>query len=127
MPWKYWSEEGVRGGIKEVWARLRCGNIGKAGKKGEKNWKSRLCKEQEETLEHLITCEKGRELVSEKRRKEIEEWVDGIKEGAIRGDLINMFGGKIQVGICEFFREVEELCKRRRIEENGREGEDEYE
>ncbi|KAI4474426.1 hypothetical protein M0804_014864 [Polistes exclamans] len=35
MLWKYWSEEGVRGGIKEVWARLRCGNIGKAGKNVE--------------------------------------------------------------------------------------------
>lgn len=127
MPWKYWSEEGIGGGVKEVWARVRCGNLGRAGKKGEKDWKCRLCREHVETLEHLIICDRGRELISGKARKEVEEWMVGVEEGAIRGEVINMLGGKIQVGMCGFFREVEELCRRRRVEEDGREGEDELE
>ena len=30
---KYWDKKGINGEMKEEWARLRCGNIGKVGKK----------------------------------------------------------------------------------------------
>lgn len=38
-----------------------------------------------------------------------------------------MLGGKIQIRICEFFKEVEELCKRRMTEKNEKKVEEEYE
>ena len=31
---KYWDKKGIKGEMEEKWARLRCGNIGKGGKKG---------------------------------------------------------------------------------------------
>ena len=31
---KYWDKKGINGKMTEEWARLRCGNIGKVGKKG---------------------------------------------------------------------------------------------
>ena len=34
---KYWDKKGINGEMKEEWARLRCGNIGKVGKKGYEN------------------------------------------------------------------------------------------
>ena len=49
---KYWYKKKNNGGMEEEWARLRCGIIGKVGKKGYEDWNCRICgKEDESTLE----------------------------------------------------------------------------
>ena len=50
----------VAGELKEQWARLRCGNCGKAGKKGFNNQESELCGVEEEKLEHIWNCVEAR-------------------------------------------------------------------
>lgn len=40
---KYWDEKGTSSEEKEQWARLRCGNVGKAGNKGYKDTTCRIC------------------------------------------------------------------------------------
>ena len=47
---KYWDERMVAGELKEQWARLRCGNFGKAGKKGFNNQECELCGVEEKNL-----------------------------------------------------------------------------
>ena len=53
---KYWGNEEVRGDLKDQSAKLRCGNIGKTGKKGFKSWKCAICNTQDESLEHIWPC-----------------------------------------------------------------------
>ncbi|KAH0540561.1 hypothetical protein KQX54_018295 [Cotesia glomerata] len=36
---EYWNEKEVSGGMKEVWARIRCGNLTRAGKAGLEDWR----------------------------------------------------------------------------------------
>lgn len=113
MPWKYWLEENVKGRDKEIWARIRCGNIGRAGKKGELDWMCRICEEQDETFEHILMCKKSRELVTKKTREGVEVWMEEIEEGAIGGEVINMLGGKVQKEICAYVKEIEEVWNKR--------------
>lgn len=49
-PWKYWDENNINGKDKKTWARMRCRNIGRDGKKGEEDWTCRTCKCEKETL-----------------------------------------------------------------------------
>ncbi|KAI4475723.1 hypothetical protein M0802_015052 [Mischocyttarus mexicanus] len=108
-PWKYWAEEGIRCGDKEIWARLRCGSIGRAGKKGEKDWMCRVCQEEEETLEHLMVCEESTRLVSESARRGVNEWRKGREEDTIKDEVIKMLRGGIQKDVCLFFKEIEKI------------------
>ncbi|XP_015120516.1 uncharacterized protein LOC107043497 [Diachasma alloeum] len=57
----YWSMKGVTWGDKTMWARMRCGNIGRAGNKGYEDVSCRLCGEVREDLEHILECDKVRE------------------------------------------------------------------
>ncbi|CAD6235813.1 GSCOCG00007994001-RA-CDS [Cotesia congregata] len=43
--YNYWKDDKKRGEDKEQWARIRCGNIGRAYKKGYTEWTCRLCEE----------------------------------------------------------------------------------
>lgn len=50
----YWYKDKIKREDKEQWARLRCGNIGRAFKKGYTEWSCRLCGHDLETLSHLL-------------------------------------------------------------------------
>ena len=76
----YWKDKRTEGREKEIWARIRVGNISKEGKKGFREMKCRVCDEEEETLNHVWTCRIAKEEMKEESRKWIEEWSRG-KEG----------------------------------------------
>lgn len=71
---------------------MRCGNVGKTGNKGYKNIKCRLCDEKDETLEHIISCEKLEEFLEDSVKEWRKIWMEGdngeekLKE-ALRGDV----------------------------------------
>ncbi|XP_015115564.1 uncharacterized protein LOC107040136 [Diachasma alloeum] len=100
----YWEEKGVTWGDKVMWARLRCGNLGRAGNKGYKDMSCRLCGAAREDLEHILSCDmiKGGVL------KEI--WDDWRVLG--RGEtIIELLGGEPIPELCKFFREWEKLMR----------------
>ena len=51
---KYWGEKDVKLKDKEQWARMRCGNIGRAGNKGYMNVNCKLCGAVKENLKHIL-------------------------------------------------------------------------
>lgn len=73
--------------IKEQWARLRCGSIGRERSKEFIDGRCRLCRRVEETLEHVWNCRIAREGMNGEWMKEIEERVDGR-----RGKLLGQTG-----------------------------------
>ena len=50
---KYWEDKELEYMDKEKWARLRCENVGKAGNTGFVDTRCRLCREEDEELEHM--------------------------------------------------------------------------
>ncbi|CAG5078452.1 Protein of unknown function [Cotesia congregata] len=99
----YW----VDSWIKEVWCRIRCGNIVRAGKKGFKDWQCRLCQNEDETLEHIFRCRSLKAAANEKIRGGVaEEWrqtFDWLLMQTLRGDPIKE--------ICEYIQRFENLVK----------------
>ena len=53
----YWLKGRLKVRRKEVWARWRCGNAIKEGKKGFEDNNDRTCRNKAETLKHVIECE----------------------------------------------------------------------
>lgn len=109
---KYWENKKIGIADKEIWARVRCGNLTKAGKKGERNWKCRKCKDSEESLVHVFTCKKIREKLSKESKKEIESWWSGA-EGKewIEERIVEIFTGKIEIKVCKIAREIENILR----------------
>lgn len=81
----YWEDKEVKGRDKEQWARMRCGNIGRAGNKGFKEENCRLCKAGPENLEHAWSCVEMRRLTKEDLVKKVESEWDKIKEKGKNG------------------------------------------
>ena len=63
--------------LKEQWARLRRGNIGKVGKKRIENEECGLCTVEEENLQHIWNYVEARKEVKKKR-------IDGKEEEVSR-------------------------------------------
>ena len=72
-----WDKKGINEEMKEEWARLRCGNIGKVGKKWDEDWSCRICGEEDESINRIWMCEDARELIKEEWVKEGDEWRKG--------------------------------------------------
>ena len=49
----YWEDKQLEAGVRETWARLRCGNLDRTRNKGFVDKLCRLCKEGEEELVHI--------------------------------------------------------------------------
>uniref|UniRef100_A0A6V7L853 Uncharacterized protein n=1 Tax=Bracon brevicornis TaxID=1563983 RepID=A0A6V7L853_9HYME len=62
---KYWHDKKTKGHVKEMWARLKCGNVGKTAAKGFRNTDCRVCGEEEENLSHIFSCRRAREKTDE--------------------------------------------------------------
>lgn len=52
----YWDKRKLKGSVKEQWARIRCGCVGKAGENGYRHTKYKLCKEGKEDLVDILRC-----------------------------------------------------------------------
>lgn len=71
---EYWRKQGSMQD-KETEARMRCGNIGRARKKGYNDWKCRLCDWGDETLEHVLCCAESAKVRDESKKTVARRWV----------------------------------------------------
>lgn len=107
----YWDDKNLPGDIKEEWARLRCGNVGRDGKNGFGDWKCRVCGMEQEKLGHIWECERAREQISRK-------WVEGVdKIKSVRPGrdpetkVIECLTGKPILEICQYIREFRKIVR----------------
>ncbi|CAG5107947.1 Protein of unknown function, partial [Cotesia congregata] len=89
---------------KETWARIRCGNVGRAGKKGYKDWSCRLCGGGEETLAHICTCSEAWRLQTDETKSFMEIWKGNRIESEMRSLLVKTLRGEIIEELCTFIR-----------------------
>lgn len=52
-----------------MWAKIRCGNVGRAYKEGYKEWTCRLCEWEHETVEHFLICREATRIQSERTKR----------------------------------------------------------
>ncbi|CAG5076006.1 Protein of unknown function [Cotesia congregata] len=107
----YWVDSRIPGWIKEVWCRIRCGNIVREGKKGFKDWQCRLCQNEDETLEHIFRCRSLKAAANEKIVDFIERWCGGRVEADFDWLLMQTLRGDPIKEICEYIQRFENLVK----------------
>ncbi|KAK0075962.1 hypothetical protein PV326_011155 [Microctonus aethiopoides] len=123
---EYLNSKGINMEDRVIWARMRCGNIGRAGKKGEKEWTCRLCGGEDETMWHLLECEEATREQEEETKKELGKWKGNKGKGEMQEMIIRELKGEINTIICRYMRKVEEKIKReRQKKEMGMEEEEE--
>ena len=105
---KYWGKKGINGEMREEWARLRCGNIGKVlGKKGYEDWSCRICGKEDESINHILMCEDARELINDEWVKGVDEWREGLSSR-----LLRQLRGDPVPALCEYLRAFEKSAKK---------------
>lgn len=108
----YWDKKVKIKENKEVWARIRCGCVGRAYKKGFKDWSCRLCNWGEETLTHLIRCPEAWKLQSDQTNEFMVNWMGNKREEELKDLLIETLSGTSVVEeLCEFIKIVEKKIK----------------
>ena len=60
---KYWEDKELKGKIKEIWAEMRCENVGKNIHKDFRETKCTLCEKEEETIAHIFECKEAEERI----------------------------------------------------------------
>ncbi|KAH0548787.1 hypothetical protein KQX54_002354 [Cotesia glomerata] len=96
---------------KETWARIRCGNIGRAGKKGYKDWSCRLFGGWVETLAHICICSQAWRLQADETKSFMEIWKGNRLENEMRSLLVETLTGEIIEELCTFVRVIENKLK----------------
>lgn len=112
---RYWDNKTIRGELKEQWARLRCGNVGKVGKKGFESWTCEVCRNAEESVEHIWQCEEARMMIKEEWIRGVDEWRKGREGEELERWTRVTLRGELVEEICEYVREFEK-AKRARTE-----------
>uniref|UniRef100_A0A6V7JW45 Reverse transcriptase zinc-binding domain-containing protein n=1 Tax=Bracon brevicornis TaxID=1563983 RepID=A0A6V7JW45_9HYME len=73
----YWNDRSTKICIKEQWARLRCGNVGRRLAQGFKNVSCRACRTEEESMSHIVACDRAQSLINQERVRELRGWLEG--------------------------------------------------
>ena len=108
---KYWEDKEIRGEIRETWARLRCGSIGRERNKGFKDGKCRLCKVDDETLVHICRCSEVQRAVQEKVVDGLKEWVANDSGDDLERKIDRELSmGKPVIALCEYVAEFERVA-----------------
>ena len=108
---KYWKDKEIRGEIKETWARLRCGSIGRERNNGFKDSKCRLCKVDDETLVHIYSCSEVQRAVKEKVVDGLKEWVANDSEDDLERNINRELSmGKPVIALYEYVAEFERVA-----------------
>lgn len=100
----YWEAKEVSWGDKTMWARMRCGNIGRAGNKGYKDTSCRLCGGEREDLEHILGCDK----VSTGK---LSEWWRDWRRLDRNESIVEILKGNPISRLCKLVREWEKLVR----------------
>ena len=108
---KYWGEKNVKLKDKEPWARMRCGNIGRAGNKGYMNVNCRLCGAVKENLKHILDCREFKKVVKMDLRLAVEKVMRG--EGNDPMFWTTILSGRIKSELGEYCRMFEREAKAR--------------
>lgn len=101
---KYWSQRGTSEKDKVQWARMRCGNIGRAGNKGYVEESCRLCGQGKEKLEHISQCVKFQEIVDRKIKEEAEKLL-GDRDGTDEWNVV--LTKEVNRILCDYCRAYE--------------------
>ena len=82
---KYWEDKEIKWKIKEIWARMRCGSVGKDGHEEftEASWKCVLCCTQRETLAHIRECKDAEAPIKEEIMKKMKKWKEKARGGRV--------------------------------------------
>lgn len=118
----YWKKDKIKGEDKEVWARARCGNIERAGKKGLACWTCRACGEEKETLVHLLRCNEIAKKVGEKDKEYLVTWKQTQDETEAEEKLVATLKGEVNVNLCVVFKKIEEILHNAVSDKLGQEG-----
>lgn len=108
---QYWRTGGLDGWMKETWARLRCGNIGRAGKKGYRDWSCRLCRVELETLEHVWVCPVAHQKIKECWVEPVKAWVKGLSMEELNRELTKTLCGMPRKELCAYAAAFEKLTR----------------
>ena len=109
---KYWDKKEINGEMKEEWARLRCGNIGKVGKKEYEDWSCRICGKEDESINHIWMCEDARELTKDEWVKGVDEWREGKIGEELSSRLLRQLHGDRVPALCEYLKAFEKSAKK---------------
>lgn len=110
---KYWESNRWNGFVKQQWAKMRCGSVGREESKGFKNSACRICGREEERLEHVWVCEKAKEEIKLKKRGLVEEIeAEGLigSEREVTDRLKNILRGEIRESLCMYIHEFEKIA-----------------
>ena len=116
---KYWEDRKIKGELKETWARMRCGSVGREWKHGYKNEKCRMCDRENETLEHICECEEAKNEIKMELVEEMEEWRNGEAGDKVRKTLINCLREKPILVLCSYVTEFVRIARKRERGEAG--------
>lgn len=118
---EYWERKDIGGEIKEVWARMRCGNVGKEYNKGYKDTKCGICREEKETMEHMIICKEARKEISKEIIEEMEKWREGDTEERLKKKIEQELRGKKPLIIhCQYVRAFERYARKKENEQQAK-------
>ena len=109
---EYWDKKGINGEMKEEWARLRCGNIGKVGKKGYEDWRCRICGKKDESINRIWMCKDARELLKDEWVRGVDEWREGKIGEELSSRLLRQLQGDPIPALCEYLRAFETSAKK---------------
>lgn len=114
---KYLSDRTLQEWERIEWARMRCGNMNRAGQKGWKNkemCQCRICGKEEESFKHIWNGEK----VRGKLKQEGRNWLEAIEKKHRRDDwMIEMLKGKASKGACWFSKEIYKMYQEQESEQ----------
>ena len=108
----YWRRKDLKGWQKETWARWRCGNPLRGGKKGFTKDSCRGCKGVTETWEHVINCDRVMQRLSTESKEWWQGWRNKSSEDQWRDRIIKELKTTADKEICNKLAEVEKALRK---------------
>ena len=105
----YWQKKKLKGRQKEVWARWRCGNAVREGKKGFKDTNFRACRNKEETLQHVIECEEIMNKLKAPKKEWWKSWREKRKTKDLRKKLLADLQKEVNEELCSKLSKIEKI------------------
>lgn len=107
---KYLSDEKTTEWEKIQWARMRCGNLERFGKKGMPKWHCRACQneDEEESFKHIWNCPQ----VKNNCKRELRNWIQAMKQKHKNENwMINMLKGRVLKEACRYSWEFQKTSE----------------
>lgn len=111
----YWNKKEIKEWQKITWAKWRCGCATRGYKKGYENDRCRGCEIKKETIEHVTTCGKIIEKLTEHSKNTLERWRNGNDEEEWRKKILAKLNQEINEDLCKIFSEISGLLEKETI------------